>query len=468
MRLRIAKILLVGFISTLTFFKSYSQEWIGPSIDNYTPANGMLLNPSTIVDQKPWLDVHLVGVGAHATNNFAHLNQSTLLNFAAYGNPAVNLKPDNGWAQLNTQILGPTASLSLGKQAVGIHVSVRGAGSISKVPLKYADLLINEGSDEDSTVLTINNTRIKTLVWGEVGLTYGRILYQFDKHLITGGITVNRLFGLQSAALFFDDGEMLIQDDKGTLLDGSGKYAYTTPAFRAGGGWSTSLGFSYKRMLDDVTEYVPHGREIGCFTLPYKWKFSAALVDIGGIRMKRDALYKKFDSEDDANEYRAAVDGGFSTTSLPKDGDRYTAWLPMGVNAQFDYNFENGVFLNGLFTQRLSFPSSYGPDRSNLFAITPRYEKRWLMVALPMSIENYRDPHFGLALRLWILTLGTEHIFPYFIRSDIYTADVYVHLRIRFNRAPGCRTKPIKGIDAFRFGDLFRKKVKDPAACPSW
>ena len=445
-----------------------SQEWIGPSIDNYTPADAMLLNPSAIVDQKPWLDIHLVGAGVHATNNFAHLNQSTLLNFSSYGNPAINLKPKTGWGQINTQVLGPSASLSLGKQAVGIHFSIRGNASISKVPIEYAEYLINEGSDEDSTVLNVNNTRIKTLAWGEVGFTYGRILYQFDKHLISGAIAVNRLFGLQSASIFIDDGEMLIQDNVGELLEGSGKYAYTNPAFRAGGGWSASLGATYKRMLEDVTSYVPHGRGVNCYTLPYRWKVSASLVDLGGIRMKRGALYNRFDSDEEADAYQNSIPDGLDMSAVPKDGNRYTAWLPIGVNVQFDYNFENGLFLNSLLTQRLSFPSSHGPERSNLFAVTPRYEKRWLMVAMPLSLENYRDPHLGLSLRFWILTIGTEHVFPYFVRSDIYTADVYVHFRLRFNRAPGCREKRLKGLEDFKFGDLFRKHEKNPAACPDW
>ncbi len=446
----------------------FSQEWIGSSIDNYTPANAMLLNPSAIVDQKPWLDIHLAGAGVHATNNFAYQKHSKLLKFGTNVNPAINLERKTGWAQVNAQFLGPSASLSIGKQALGIHFSVRGSASLSKVPLEYADYLISGGSDEDSTALTVNNTRIKTLVWGEIGLTYGRILYEFDKHLISGAVTVNRLFGLQSAALFIDDGEMLIQNNVGELLDGSGKYAFTNPAFRAGGGWSASLGASYKRMLDDVTSYVPHGRGVSCYTLPYKWKFSAALADFGGIRMKHGALYNRFDSDEEARQYLNSISDGIDTSAVPKDGDKYTAWLPMGVNAQIDYNFENGIFLNGLFTQRLSFPSSYGPDRSNLIAVTPRFEKKWLMVAIPFSLENYRDPHLGLALRLWMLTIGTEHVFPYFIYSDIYTADVYISLRIRFNRAPECREKPVKGLENFKFGDIFRRHENDPASCPDW
>ncbi|MDP4845509.1 MAG: DUF5723 family protein [Salibacteraceae bacterium] len=463
---KIRYILLISFM-LLNHLVLDAQEWIGTTIDNYTPVNSMLINPSAIVDQKPWLDVHLIGVGAHAANNFGYLENSRVLNFAGYQTGKVNLERTNGWAQVNAQILGPSASLSLGKQAIGLHTSIRSAISINKIPLQYARAFI-ERVEGDSTVFSVNNTRVKSLTWAEVGLSYGRILYQFDKDFLTGGITVNRLIGLQSATLFIDEGEMLVDNGQGTLLSGNGKYAYAEPAFTMGGGWSTSIGFTYKRMIDDVSSYVPHGKNVRCTTLPYKWKVSASLVDVGGVRVKRNGFYNKFDETDNSDDYLNVLEGGNGIDALPRDGDRYTAWLPMGLNTQFDFNLKGGIFFNALFSQRLSFPSSYGPDRSNLLAVTARYEKNWLMVALPLSLENYRDPHLGLAVRFWLITVGTEQVLPYFFKTDVYTADLYVHLRLRFFDAPGCRTPYFKGLKGFKFGNLFNPKAKDPASCPHW
>ena len=459
---------IIAFAFTLSGMASANaQEWLGSAFDNYTPSNAMLINPSAIVDQKPWLDIHLIGVGAHGTNNLAYLANSRVLSFQSYGTPGVNLDQRNGWAQLNAQAMGPSASISLGKHAFGFHTRVRAAGNLHRFPAEYMQILL-EGNPVDSGVFQVNNMRAKTLTWGEVGLTYGRILYQFDKHFLTGGITVNRLIGLQAASLFIDEGTMLVENSRGELLSGNGKYAYAQPAFTMGGGWSTSLGITYKRMIDDVTSYVPHGRNVDCHTLPYKWKLSGSVTDLGGVRVKRGGLYNRFDDSENPDTYLNSVASGVDPNSVPRDGDRYTAWLPVGFNGQFDYNFENGLFLNAFVMQRLSFPSSYGPDRSNLIAVSPRYERKWLMVTMPFSLENYRDPHLGLAVRLWILTVGTEHILPYLFRSDVYTADAYVNLRLRLYKAPGCRTKPRKGIDEFKFGDLFKRGEKDPAACPDW
>lgn len=455
-------LLVYGFTNT-----ACAQDWLGTTIDNYTPVNSMLINPSAIVDQKPWLDVHIAGVGGHAANNFGYVENSRVFQFGQYENLKTNLDRNNGWLAFNSQVLGPSASLSLGKQAIGFHTRVRGVVSANRVPIKYAQQILEEVPG-DSTVFSINNTRIKSLAWGEVGFTYGRILYQFDKDLITAGVTVNRLFGIQSATLFVDEGEMLIDDGQNILLSGNGKYAFADPAFTIGGGWSTSIGFTYKRMAKDVSNYVPHGKNFQCTTLPYKWKVSASLVDIGGVRVKRNGFYNRFDENENPEDYLGVVTGGSAINGLPRDGDRYTAWLPMGVNAQFDYHYGKGLFFNALITQRLSFPSSYGPDRSNVLAVTARYEKNWLMVAVPLSLENYRSPQLGLAVRFWLLTIGTEHIVPYLIKTDFYKADIYAHLRIRFFDAPGCRTPYFKGLKGFKFGNLFRPKSDDPTSCPHW
>lgn len=462
------------YIALLMLFYSTSlraQEFIGLVIDNYTPANGMQLNPSSIVDQKPWLDIQLIGLGAHVTNNFASIQQSTLLNVSGYNSIGVDLKKENGWAQLNLLVTGPSASLSMGKYAFGIHTAIRAMANAHNIPVAYAELYTSDPDlIEDSTIFKVNNTRVKTLAWGEIGLTAGTILYKFDKHLITGGLNINRLLGLQSLAFFIDHGSMMVVDSRGYLLDGNGKYGFANPGFTVGGGWSVGVGFTYKRMLSDVSSYIPHGRSFGCHTLAYKWKFSVSIVDVGGVRIKRNSGYNKFKASDnaDADAYLAALEGGGDFSGVPLDGVKYTAWLPVGINAQFDYNVQNGIFLNGLVTQRASLPSSYGPERANLLGLSARYERKHFMVMLPVSLENFRDPHLGIALRLSVLTLGTEHIFPYFIRSDIHTADFYFALRLRLYKAPGCRTKPYKGLEGFKFSDIFRRNEKSLDACPDW
>jgi len=362
-----------------------SQESIGVTIDNYTPVNGMFSNPSAIVDQKPWLDIHIAGANAHASNNFVYVPLSRVYDVANYSLTTFDLTKDRAWAQVKAEAVGPSASLSLGRHAVALHTKVRAYGNAQNVPIDHARSFL-DGIEtlQDSSVFSVNNTRVKTMTWGEVGLTYGRILYQFDKHFVTGAITLNRLLGLQGASMFIDEGSLLVNNGTATLLSGNGKYMYAKPAFTAGGGWSGALGFTYKHMISDATGYVPHSESADCGTLPYKWKVMASVVDIGGIKFKRDALYNKFDTTEDFNGFiNAATSGGAGLNELPQDKNTFYAWTPASLNVQADYSFENGVFLNAYLVQRLTLPSSNGPEKSNVLALTPRYERKRFMVALP-------------------------------------------------------------------------------------
>ena len=91
----------------------FSQEKMGIIHDNYVPTQGALLNPSVIVDQKPWLSIQLAGVSAYGRNNLAYLSNSTLFNRSNDASFNYNRKNYNGYIDIEAQ--GPAASISLGK-----------------------------------------------------------------------------------------------------------------------------------------------------------------------------------------------------------------------------------------------------------------------------------------------------------------------------------------------------------------
>ena len=61
-----------------------SQENQGVVFDNYNPVNGQFINPSNIVDAKPWLDINIIGASAFAYNNMFFYPNTTLWNFDAF------------------------------------------------------------------------------------------------------------------------------------------------------------------------------------------------------------------------------------------------------------------------------------------------------------------------------------------------------------------------------------------------
>src|SRR5690606_11641205 len=104
---------------------SAAQESLGSSLDNYSPVNGMMLNPSAIVDQRPWLDLHLLGIGGFALNNSGYLKNSSLTQISTLRGISYNTNPRNAWAQVDGDFLGPSLSVSKGKHAFGFHTAAR-------------------------------------------------------------------------------------------------------------------------------------------------------------------------------------------------------------------------------------------------------------------------------------------------------------------------------------------------------
>jgi hypothetical protein len=54
----------------------FGQEQFGAAFSNYTPTNSVFLNPSSMLDAKTWLDIHIVGAGTYANNNFVSLDDN--------------------------------------------------------------------------------------------------------------------------------------------------------------------------------------------------------------------------------------------------------------------------------------------------------------------------------------------------------------------------------------------------------
>ncbi|MEZ7931696.1 MAG: DUF5723 family protein [Flavobacteriales bacterium] len=184
-----------------------AQENLGMRNDNYNPVNGQLLNPSNIVDAKPWLDINIVGASAYLRNNFAFYPNSTLLNFDQYDtDPSYKMSLDKIKAFGDFEITGPSASIGIGRHSFSVFSNVRGVVNAKNIPGVLGKLKGSEGLTlADTGTYNINNARVKSMVWGEIGITYGKILIATNDNMLTGAISVKRLFGFQNTAILVDD-----------------------------------------------------------------------------------------------------------------------------------------------------------------------------------------------------------------------------------------------------------------------
>jgi hypothetical protein len=142
-------VFLFGILMCLT---ATSQSFIGYGYDNYSGVNGVLLNPGTLADSKYKVNVNILAVSAYAGTNAYEMDRSKLFgsNFRTFRKATATINPPNTdykYAYFNTDILGPSAMVSLGsKDAFGIMTRMRTVGNEYNLSNSLFQLLGNTES----------------------------------------------------------------------------------------------------------------------------------------------------------------------------------------------------------------------------------------------------------------------------------------------------------------------------------
>ena len=87
------------------------------------------------------------------------------------------------------------------------------------------------------------------------------------------------------------------------------------------------------------------------------------------------------------------------------------------------------VFVNATYTT----PLALGQNRmesGRLFSVTPRLERRWFSVGLPVSVYEWQQFQVGAAARLGFLTLGTDRLGGILGTRQFSGADFYFALKL--------------------------------------
>lgn len=413
--------------------------------DNYLPMHQHRLNPSAIVDQKPWISFNIIGAEAYANGNFVYFPSDRLSPANSFETVDYNNSHDEMKGFVVGEFAGPSISMVLGKSSVALHTRARSYTAIDRIPAVVGQIITDESTDNiaDGTY-SITNGRGKTMSWAEVGLTYGRILWtnSRNRQMLNGAINVNRIYGIQQASFLINDGIMDVEEGRGTLRYAIGSYSYAEPEWKAGKGWGTNIGFTYKKMIDDVGGYIPHHQRGGCRRLNYRYKIGLSVIDIGKVHYKKNAFFAYIKNNTEVEELEDVVkDEDINSEKLDKEGLEYSAWLPTAAVLQFDYSLGYGYYLNATLLQNMTSPVKFGVERANLIAFTARYETKKLGFSVPFSLADYTEPQVGVSFRYGPFSIGSDHILPFLTVSDIYGADIYINFNLQLFSSPNCNEK---------------------------
>lgn len=450
---------LVLFSFSLLFNPVCGQESIGVGVSNYAPANSLLLNPSSIVDSKAFIDVHLIGVSAFAFNNLVYFSGDEVsLRDPSSFNGASIYTSDRGPFRAYTDVLvqGPTITATVGKHSIGIYSGVRAMVDVRGLGSKTADYIMNgfQYGPYIGTETRVRDLRVTSLVWGEIGLSYGTILKQRGREMITAGIHVKRLIGIAGAAARLNEWHFIVEDSSMMRTHSiSGSYGFNEPALNTGRGWGVDIGFTYKRTLSGVDSYIPHLKAGGCETCDYQYKVSVALLDLGrvnfdpifytGVFNEGDSLaWENFaeESPSDAASVSDYLDDRFRLGDM-NNKEKFRVGLPAALSVQVDYNLGYHFYVNGSLVLGMPYKQNFGIQRAALLSLTPRYEIKRFEAALPFSFHELRHPMIGAMLRLNSIIVGTDNLGAWLFNSDVRGADIYFHVKYTIFRAPGCKER---------------------------
>jgi len=439
-----------GICSLIIFSgKLPAQEFIGLRTDNYAGSNGMLLNPAApIAGRLPW-DVNILAFGACEDNNYISIPAPFISYVTTYDSIVKNIQYFNpkqvyGHGQVLAQL--PSAFISNGDFAGGIFFTARSAGYFlaDKHPPQTTGL--KNIPLYTPTDMPAFNAGI--MIWTEMGLNGEMTLENNSVFGLQAGVNLKYLMGFE--ALGFEN-NTLFTFTKDTVN-------MNISHFDTDFDYTKNLG---SNLLYDPSNYALNGSgfgiDVGVFyelhkrskftyskKLNYTWKIGASIVDLGYIKFSKNSgsyhleetdpfmeSLVVLDSIDDIDEFnRTGSRLLYDLSSASKDASYFTMMLPAAIVVSADRNLGHYFFAQALIVRRIPRFGTNLVARANTFNITPRYETRELAFFLPLSLYEDKEFRFGLAARLWFVTIGSDNLLTWMSQKDYSSVNLYFGVKL--------------------------------------
>ncbi len=464
--MRIIKfVLLLPFLFSLV--TSGSGQHLGAATDNYVTTQKVIYNPASIADPKPFADFRIFGVSQLLQNTYVYFPRA---DFSS--DPLDNYDPNkkyNLYSETDVYALAFTRAIK--NRAFGINIRIRNHIIGRRVPASVAKFGFEGLSYEPLRDQQFDEKRfmVKTMGWGELGLSYAQIVQKRGNAIFTAGGTLKILNGFSNVAFIGRDFNYSTDTSDLEMAKYTGKLVLTVPGANKGWGTGLDLGVEYKRMLrDDNAYHIPHHIKGHCLVKDYKYKIGVSMIDLGFINFKKTTANYKFDGDSiNLIDYVSSPPSGISDIERKLDDaiansgadvekmDRSFSTLPLSFIFQGDYNFENHFYLNAQLLLGIQQYNFAGAERMTTFTLTPRYELKKLTFAMPISVYRYGKPGVGFYARLWWLSVGMNNFIPLAFKRDLYNVDVYASINI-----PLFHSRPCKGYESHKGDYCPKPKLK--------
>ncbi|SMO71403.1 Thrombospondin type 3 repeat-containing protein [Solitalea koreensis] len=490
-------------IAALSCESAHAQQFLGLRGSNYAGIYNVFYNPAEIVDSRFSFDMNLISFSTTASNNFGSINRNYLFD---KGFLKLNVKDDAGpyWSFTNdnkvrsgvqnSSVMGPSFMFSFGKKkqnAIALFSKANMFTNIDGITSEFAELVNDDFGTEalKGKPITMSNFRTSTVGWGEVGLTYGRVLLNAKQNFLKGAISAKYVRGYVSGYLNSNTLSIQLVDPQNSAVkisnsdlsmaysnnfNSNGDFQFDKIAGRASGAVDLGLVYEYRPKYENFTYEMDQKKGlIRHDKNKYLFKAAISITDLGpSLKFDKGTYsreYKNMNADNydisglpspaDAKEFVAALDADFTNSSAA--AKEYEFGLPTSMNANLDYRIGAGFYVNANAFMPLSAKNKVNAHFVNIYSVTPRFETGGFGAYFPVSYTEHKDLNVGLTFRAGPFLVGTSTIAPFFGKQEIRAADIHFGFKIPV------RNKILKDRDKDKISDK-KDKCKDIAGSPEF
>ncbi|MFK7922198.1 MAG: DUF5723 family protein [Bacteroidia bacterium] len=442
------------------FSLAQAQYFPGVQIDNYGGINSQLLQPAEIAGSVLKFQISLGGLsfnhqgdlqgfntnpGGGIEGKMLRLQPTTLAQRQGLG---YHLNPQGYNIQAQQSIMGPSFSLSFKNGwGIGLNSRLRSFHEVANLPLDIFNSIAQTGDSIVSNQLTdANNLRLKSLMFGEIGISVGGVLLESPTHALKFGFRYKLLMGGSGLYLQANNYQYEFAPNGNLrLYEIDALYGHSDRYYDSNGGWNSDLGLSkgWGGDIGFVYEYRPHAvrHSTGLWEearmredeVSYLLKVGVSILDMGSIQFQRSANSENFNRNavlpvvvDSLFPRPVSQIDTFINTIFNLDGGSNTMRmsLPRYLSLQADYRLAQRFYVSGVALIGRRSGSSISPLGFHVpsrFALTPRFESKRVMLSLPISLlrgPNGSLTQMGLGLRLGPVSFAANNLFSAAINQN--------------------------------------------------
>lgn len=440
-------------LSCLAFGSSFGQDhFSGITTSKRVGILNGNMNPSEFSNLNSRFEIQIMALSLNVSNNkigFSDIvdgNNFESLLFSGNDNVDFNL---------DAELAMPGVAFKFLDWGFAVTSKANIKANVVNVDSQLGEALVNNSDVIELVPALINsngNQRVNATIWGELGFSVARKLWENDKNRINGGLTLKLLFpgsyaniGLSqfSGSITNDITGSRLHDANGNLnIAYSGNFGesftdssdYTSSLFGNLNGMATDFGFDYQ-----LKNNIGSG---------YKLKIGASVKNIGSMTFKGDdnvsnsyALnipasginLNDFNDVEGLDDVEAVLeqypDGYFEKTENKND---IKVKLPTVFNLYADVKVISKLSVTFFMQQRMGDNEKDDQITAlNSFSITPRVNLGPFEAFLPIGNNELSGATAGLGFRLGGFFLGSNSIITA-VTNDSKQADAYFGFRFGF------------------------------------